>query len=616
MTFRVAANTAAIYADQLGDFDWRLENIGLIDKSFVLADSLIVSTTAGILASLDAQTGRLKWRVVLPEHSTVEKFIMVGGDQIATLMSYSLPANETNLSMIIRSWLLSNGGLLWDVTIGSSFEAGVSPLGTPLDALYDASRKRLVILFANSLHFITPPPIQVFPKHNMQIGGTKYWRWSATADLEKLEDKQQQQQLVLSSLIIPSKRVDSQKDGPMRIAIGCLVDEGSSSHCNGIGAILLLEMTNSSVEAEFHVATFALQHADLSINPSTLRALVSSDASSVYLTTDVVFGVVVDGNAAVHLLIQPLHVSKHMEVLQLPIRKDAVIESAGSFVYRTEENQFVPAAYGCSPASHCSSFLAVRSGTDDQWLLLSLLDGMAECVGLVSDPTRVFSAIQFQASPHSISLVRGVHSVRIGVSFQSQQQEQQLLHPYRSSKAIISEIMIASVGSKGPIQARLAPLSLLLPPQADSISPILHSTVMPLHTHNSSECRYRLLLVLRSGTTVMLSNPCTTDFLDSRPTIDWYRMEALSSLRQAVLVGRPQQLMVREGAVPNWRQRLHLQGLELQVCTPFRDEMTCGADVMFPVGVSRVFLSLCEQLLQCSPQHAQHYIVTKYDQRR
>jgi len=41
-------------------------------------------------------------------------------------------------------------------------------------------------------------------------------------------------------------------------------------------------------------------------------------------------------------------------------------------------------------------------------------------------------------------------------------------------------------------------------------------------------------------------------------------MEALSSLQQAVLVGRPQQLAVREGAIPDWRQRLHLQGLELQ----------------------------------------------------
>ena len=87
--------------------------------------------------------------------------------------------------------------------------------------------------------------------------------------------------------------------------------------------------------------------------------------------------------------------------------------------------------------------------------------------------------------------------------------------------------------------------------------------VLPL-LNNNSECKYRLLLVLRSGATVMLSSACTID-LESRPTVSWYRMEALSSLQQAVLVGRPQQLAVREGAVPDWRQRLHLQGLELQV---------------------------------------------------
>ena len=602
---RVAANSAAIYADQLGDFDWRLENIGLIEKSFSTADSLIVATTAGILASLDVETGRLKWRVLLPEHSRVEKFIMVGGDQIATLMSHTLPsANETKQSMVVRSWLLSKGGLLWDVAIGSSSieEEGTNTTTTTpiIDALYDASRKRLVILFANCLHFITPPPIQVFPqKHNMVIGETIYWRWSAATDLERDEDKlkQQQQQLVLSSLIVPSKRTASQIDGPMRVAVGCLVDvtaAGTSSiKCNGIGAMLLLEMPNSSAAvAEFHIATFALQHAGLSMHPSVLRALVSSDASSSsadYLPTDVVFGVVADADDghAVHLLIQSLHGSKPMEVLRLPLRGDATIGSTGSFVYRTtigEEEQLAPAAYGCNPAGHCSSFLAARSGVvadDDQhWLLLSLLDGMVECVGLASDDattstttttttTRVFSATQFQTSPHSSSLVRGVHSMRF--SIQSQHH-----HPsHHSSKAIISEITITSVGGKGPSQTRLAPLSLLLPPQDlgftaralspgdASLSPVLHSMVLPL-LNNTLECKYRLMLVLRSGATVMLSSSCTTD-LNSRPTVSWYRMEALSSLQQAVLVGRPQQLAVREGAVPDWRQRLHLQGLELQV---------------------------------------------------
>jgi hypothetical protein len=575
MVHRVAANSAAIYADQLGDFDWRLENIGLIEKSFSTADSLIVATTAGILASLDIETGHLNWRVLLPEHSRVEKFIMVGGDQIATLMSHtSLSANETKPSMVVRSWLLSKGGLLWDVAIGtSSIDEGTTPT---IDALYDASRKRLVILFANCLHFITPPHILVFPpKHNVVIGGTIFWRWSAVTDLERDEVKQQ---LVLSSLIVPSKRTASQMDGPMRVAVGCLVDEttaGTSTQCNGIGAILLLEMAaNSSVSvemAEFHIATFALQHADLSMHPSALRALVSSDASADYLTTDVVFGVLADGNA-VHLLIQPMHGSEHMEVLQLPLRGDATIGSAGSFVYRTGEEQLVPAAYGCNPAGQCSSFLAARSSGavgDRHWWLLSLLDGMVECVDLASDdPTRVVSATQFQASPHSSSLVRGVHSMRI--SIQSQR-------PSQSSKAIISEITITSVGGKGPTLARLAPLSLVLSPQAlgstahastgdTFLSPILHAMVLPLvriHS-NPSECKYRLLLVLRSGATVMLSNPCTTD-LDSRPTISWYRMEVLSSLQQAVLVGRPQQLAVREGAIPDWRQRLHLQGLELQV---------------------------------------------------
>ena len=194
---------------------------------------------------------------------------------------------------------------------------------------------------------------------------------------------------------------------------------------------------------------------------------------------------------------------------------------------------------------------------------------MVECADLASDDaTRVFSATQFQDGPHSSSLVRGVHSIRI--SIQSQR-------PSQSSKAIINEITITSVGGKGPTLARLAPLSLLLSPQAliytahastgdTSLSPILHAMVLPLvRIHNNpSECKYRLLLVLRSGATVMLSNPCATD-LDSRPTVSWYRMEALSSLQQAVLVGRPQQLAVREGAIPDWRQRLHLQGLELQV---------------------------------------------------
>jgi hypothetical protein len=58
----------AIYEEQLGEYDWKSENIGAIQQSVIYRDEMFVATEHGVVSCLrvsGAIAGALKWRVVL-----------------------------------------------------------------------------------------------------------------------------------------------------------------------------------------------------------------------------------------------------------------------------------------------------------------------------------------------------------------------------------------------------------------------------------------------------------------------------------------------------------------------------------------------------------------------
>ena len=61
----LVAAVSALYEDQVGELDWHNLQIGTPTAASYRGNYLIVGTTAGVVAALDASSGAIKWRNVL-----------------------------------------------------------------------------------------------------------------------------------------------------------------------------------------------------------------------------------------------------------------------------------------------------------------------------------------------------------------------------------------------------------------------------------------------------------------------------------------------------------------------------------------------------------------------
>lgn len=60
----------ALYADELGVHDWKLENVGSPSFAVFGSKAVILATADGVLASVSLKTGTLNWRKVLSDGKT------------------------------------------------------------------------------------------------------------------------------------------------------------------------------------------------------------------------------------------------------------------------------------------------------------------------------------------------------------------------------------------------------------------------------------------------------------------------------------------------------------------------------------------------------------------
>jgi len=124
-----------MYADQLGQRDWLLENVGVPSQLAYSAKRLVVATHGGMLASLHSRTGKIAWRHLLAERDVVwpASDMTSGGEdgrQAGMHLVRGADGSEAVVTVAasgkrLRSWRLSDGGLLWD----KAFAGGKSKHG-------------------------------------------------------------------------------------------------------------------------------------------------------------------------------------------------------------------------------------------------------------------------------------------------------------------------------------------------------------------------------------------------------------------------------------------------------------------------------------------------------
>ena len=136
--FAIIPYTIAIFEDQIGQTDWRLDHIGMPTASLQYSKKLIVATENGVLACLNADTGDIDWRhelspsytlsssaspiqvlkripYILPEHVKERR---ESGSFLADEMSTVLTVSDGGYA--VNLWRVSDGALMWNTATSNA----------------------------------------------------------------------------------------------------------------------------------------------------------------------------------------------------------------------------------------------------------------------------------------------------------------------------------------------------------------------------------------------------------------------------------------------------------------------------------------------------------------
>ncbi|CAM9180241.1 unnamed protein product [Phaeothamnion confervicola] len=109
----------ALYEDQAGKLDFHIENVGRVNRAEFDGDKLFVGTDSSVVALLDATSGSLSWRRVLPPQDAV--------DVILPLQRYLLTLSGGGRH--VHLWNGADGALVWDTVLPAApAETAAAPI--------------------------------------------------------------------------------------------------------------------------------------------------------------------------------------------------------------------------------------------------------------------------------------------------------------------------------------------------------------------------------------------------------------------------------------------------------------------------------------------------------
>lgn len=143
----------ALFREQLGEYDWLHLGVGVPTRSLILPDQVLVSTDAGVVASLDAKDGSIGWRLVLPGKASVKGMVL---GEARGLFVY---VEENEQVSSIKCINISSGSLYWEQSFLRRTAEG------RVDMFVDEGKNRLNVLSDNQVFFFS-----------LQ-SGTLLWSW-------------------------------------------------------------------------------------------------------------------------------------------------------------------------------------------------------------------------------------------------------------------------------------------------------------------------------------------------------------------------------------------------------------------------------------------------------
>jgi hypothetical protein len=475
--------STAIFEEQLGEYDWRKENMGFIEKSIQFEEKLIVSTSENILACIDARSGVPLWRVYMSPTTTVDKLLVVEGQTVLTLTK-QVTSKDVSISLA-RGWSLYDGGLRWESSVGAPT---LNSSGSLSDMMFDNSNSLLTVLSDNCLHFIS--------LERTADVVVSFWSWSPAASNSSID----MSSLVISALIVPTKLSASHFK---RIAVGCTVLSGECEEA----VILKVNLRDSKISTDFFsgVSRFS---------PENLRASVFSDAETSYSEDDVIFSSVRPGKNEELSSLNVLSLTSgeifNLSTGVVPQRK---LFSLHTFIHATIDDKTRPAMFYCwthTSVSECVAGILVRVTGVWEWQTVVSNVGSGDAEPL--------SSSSLQSASFYGDLAFAVHCVSA-------------VWESNSSYSVLKTLVVNS-SSRSSLSV---PINIQHP--APSQMSGSHSTsfrhVSVLKRPNSLDKNideFRVLLVLHSGLTLFLE----ASSLGQR--VVWNRDEGLARIQQVALV--------------------------------------------------------------------------------
>jgi hypothetical protein len=523
-----------------------------------------------VIASLNSNDGKLKWRVSLPPGTSIHNIISgeapSGSTDIFSLTSIKVDSADplsNEYQFLLSSWSAEVGTLRWQLSLGSKL------LGLT-DLVYDRSRYLITCLSGNSIDAAT-------------VRGHLIWHWSpSTSDnAQLLSNSGNGKELIITQLIYQRsiQKIAEVPISPTRIAIGCFVDSAaqksdyySSSPSSLISfdeeksGAALLKCGNTAVLSVVLPTKLVAQSAASNAVPNfilkvfqplpdvsvgSLRAVISTDDDAPYSAADMLFGVSASHNNKARVFTLNLN-SNAATSYEVPTAHAKMPTTGASFLISTRGDEFVPAVVFCSELS-CSSFYLTNN--DQRNKSEYQLTALSECVGSGS-------TLGIERLPSGGSIAETVTCTVTSLPKTAEESESEegvcSISGCSADENTLS-VTSSTVGASGVSHASL---NVALPPN------IVPSAVLYVGTY-TTEAALSAVVVFSSLHTVSYTAPLGPM---STGKAVWRREESLSRVRQAVIVEDSRSYIHKEGesesdAPPSFAERIGMQLEELKVGT-------------------------------------------------
>jgi hypothetical protein len=72
----LVAQVYSIYEDQVGEYEWQIENLGDINN-IVFGSKIVATSQNGVIAAINHREGETEWRNILPEGSQINNITII-----------------------------------------------------------------------------------------------------------------------------------------------------------------------------------------------------------------------------------------------------------------------------------------------------------------------------------------------------------------------------------------------------------------------------------------------------------------------------------------------------------------------------------------------------------